>query len=88
VHALAGLPDFYMLRGEEHFLAEAVIGGASGFVVSLLHIDPRPFVAVFRVARAGDYGCASAMQEKVTDVMNLIVASFERRPEIHLCSID
>lgn len=43
---LEGKRDFYLLQGKEHLLADALEGGASGFVVSLVQIEPGPFVAL------------------------------------------
>lgn len=82
LNALSAMDDFYLLQGKEHLLADSLLAGASGFVVSLLHVDPFPFVAMYRAGRTGDRELACRFQEKVTAVMQLMVASFERRPEI------
>ena len=44
MNAFKDKPDTYLFQGKEHRLADALIAGASGIVVSLLHIDPVPFV--------------------------------------------
>ena len=79
--ALADLPDFYMLQGKEHLLEESLRAGASGFVVSLVHIDPRPFVALYSAARAGDTKRAGEFQTRITEILDLVNASISRRPE-------
>jgi len=79
---LKNMPDFYLLQGKEHLLAESVMSGASGLVVSLLHVDPRPFVAVYRAGSTGRKSDARRLQQRITSIMNLILESFQRRPEI------
>ena len=55
--------------------------GASGFVVSLVQIDPRPFVALYRAAEAGDHARAGAIQRKITELLGVVEGCFARRPE-------
>lgn len=76
------LRDFYLLQGKEHLLWESLQAGASGFVVSLIHMDPRPFAALYAAARSGEAKTAEEMQKAITKVMQLIVKSFKRRPEV------
>ena len=78
---LSGSQDFYLLQGKEHLLAESLLLGASGFVVSLLHIDPRPFVSLYQAARGGDAEKARRLQGGITTVLRLVEDSFQRRPE-------
>jgi dihydrodipicolinate synthase/N-acetylneuraminate lyase len=78
---LTGLEDFYLLQGKEHLLAESLLNGASGFVVSLLHIDPRPFVYLYQAVRRGDSERARRLQKGITTVLRLVEDSFKRRPE-------
>lgn len=79
---LKKLPNFYLLQGKEHLLLESLRSGASGFVVSLIHIDPRPFVALYRTFRSGKTAMARNIQKEITRATQLIVESFKRRPEI------
>ena len=78
---LEGGRDFYLLQGKEHLLADALAAGASGFVVSLVQIDPRPFVALYRAAEAGDHARAGAIQRKITELLGVVEGCFVRRPE-------
>lgn len=79
VRVLAAQTDFYLLQGKEHLLAESLLAGCSGFVVSLVHIDPRPFVALADAARAGEPARARQLQESIRELFELAVASFARR---------
>jgi len=74
-------PGFTVLQGKEHLLADSLVAGASGFVVSLSHVAPALFVELYRSAGGGDAARASRVQEVVTKVMDLLVSCFERRPE-------
>lgn len=72
---------FYLLQGKEHLLADSLRAGASGFVVSLVQIDPRPFVALYRAVEEGDQQRADAIQDRIADLLALVEGSFGRRPE-------
>ncbi len=78
---LEGESPFLLFQGKEHLLAESLLAGASGFVVSLIHIDPYPFVALKQAARAGDVESAHALQRTIAGVMELVESSFAQRPE-------
>jgi 4-hydroxy-tetrahydrodipicolinate synthase len=78
---LDGLPDFDVLQGKERFLLDSLLGGASGFVISLLQIDPRPFVALSRTARSGEIERARRIQVEINEIMDILEESFKRRPE-------
>ncbi len=80
--ALDSSEDFYLIQGKEHFLAEAVLNGASGLTVSLLHMDPRPFVALYNAAVEGNGELANYYQKQVLEIMTLLIDSFKKRPEI------
>jgi dihydrodipicolinate synthase/N-acetylneuraminate lyase len=73
--------DFYMLQGKENLLGESLLAGASGFVVSLVQIDPHPFVALYSAARAGKKDSVEAAQKVVTEMLDLLTVSVARRPE-------
>jgi dihydrodipicolinate synthase/N-acetylneuraminate lyase len=79
--ALKDKSDFYLLQGKEHILADSLLAGASGLVVSLLHIDPRPFVALVNACRKNKVEQAQKIQKAITEVYKIVVAAFGRRPE-------
>ena len=49
--------------------------------VSLLHINPRLFVALYNTAAEGNEDAAYSCQKRVTQIMELVLESFARRPE-------
>jgi len=81
IESFKDLTDFYLLQGKEHLLMDSLIAGASGLVVGLLHIDPRPFAALYRAVRTGNIETAERMQNEITKVMNMVVECFHKRPE-------
>jgi len=81
IGTLKNLSNFYLFQGKEHLLADSIIEGASGFVVSLLHIDPRPFVLLDRAARSGQVSTAQKVQRGISGLLGLIEDCFKRRPE-------
>lgn len=81
VRNLGNITDFYLIQGKEHLLADSILAGASGMTVSLIHIDPRPFVALYGAASSGNAELAGCLQGHITEVMGLLDESFRRRPE-------
>ena len=81
VEALQSFPDFYLMQGKENLIAESLRIGASGFIVSLMHIDPLPFTSVYRAVRAGNQPLAEAIQAEINKVIRLVKASIDNRPE-------
>ncbi|MCX6078933.1 MAG: dihydrodipicolinate synthase family protein [Chloroflexi bacterium] len=81
VDALQSYPDFYLMQGKENLIAESIRMGASGFIVSLMHIDPLPFTAVYRAVRAGNFQLAESIQVEINKVIQLVKESIEKRPE-------
>ena len=79
---LDGEKDFYLIQGKEHLLADSILNGASGLTVSLLHVDPRPFVALYHAAVEGKKDLANHYQKQIVQIMDLLVESFKQRPEI------
>ena len=79
--SLRSFPGFYLMQGKENLLADSLRIGGSGFIVSLLHLDPRPFVAVYRLTRAGDLAGAKRVQAGITKVIDVVRQAIERRPE-------
>ncbi len=78
---LDGLPDFRVLQGKERLLFDSLVAGASGFVISLLQIDPRPFVLLSQATRSGETERARRIQAEICKVMDILEESFKRRPE-------
>ena len=58
--------------------------GASGFVVSLIHLNPKPFIALKNAANAGDASRVKAIQEHIANVTKLADAQFKMRPSISM----
>lgn len=82
IPAVKALPtSFSLLQGKEQVLADSLLLGASGFVVSLVHLDPRPFVMLFQAARVGDVELAQYIQTELNRLMDLLEKSFAQRPE-------
>ena len=74
--------DFHLFQGKENLLAQSIERGASGLVVSLLHINPKPYVDLYKAASSGDQTRANELQTTIDGMMDIVVKSFERRPEI------
>jgi 4-hydroxy-tetrahydrodipicolinate synthase len=81
-HTLESRGEFYLLQGKENLLAESMLEGASGFVVSLLHIDPRPFVNLRAACREGDRERAGQIQARLAELLDLVERCVTRRPGI------
>jgi len=75
-------PDFYLMQGKEHLLKDSLVGGASGLVVSLLHVHPGPFVNLYNAVQERDTKRIERMQQAITKIMECIKRCFARRPEI------
>lgn len=72
-------PDFYLMQGKEHLIKESLFTGASGLVVSLLHVDPRLFVAIYNAVRRGNIEMADRLQQAITKIMECLKGCFEKR---------
>ena len=72
-------PDFYLMQGKEHLLKDSLFAGASGLVVSLLHVDPRPFVGLYDAVQAGDAEKADHLQQGITRIMECIKSCFAKQ---------
>lgn len=81
LNALGADSRFCLLQGKEHLLADSLVAGASGFVVSLVHVSPELFVSFYRAVRSGDASMAEKLQGKVTELMRVLNGCFERRAE-------
>lgn len=80
-NSLRSFPDFYLMQGKENLLADSLHIGASGFIVSLIHLEPAPFVNLYRAVRAGQEDVANAIQVEINKVIALIRETIEKRPE-------
>ena len=74
----ASVPDFLLMQGKEHLLKDSLVAGASGFVVSLLHVNPRPFVALYNAVQKGDEQTAQRMQEVIKEIMECCKVCFAK----------
>ena len=74
-------PGFYLMQGKEHLLRDSLFAGASGFVVSLLHVNPRPFVGLYNAAQANDTEKADHLQQAITTIMECIESCVAEQPE-------
>lgn len=62
--------EIMLLQGKELILAESLLNGASGLVVSFLHMDPRPFVAIYNACKAGNVAEAQRLQAGIAEVFH------------------
>ena len=72
-------PDFYLMQGKEHLLKDSLVSGASGLVVSLLHVEPGPFVALYNAVGQDDTETADCMQQAITKIMECLKGCFEKK---------
>jgi dihydrodipicolinate synthase/N-acetylneuraminate lyase len=79
--SLQSFPDFYLMQGKENLLADSLRIGASGFIVSLIHLEPAPFVNLYRAVRACNFKIADAIQAEINKVIGLVRETIDRRPE-------
>lgn len=78
---LAETSDFWLLQGKENLLVDSIVEGASGFVASIIHINPKPFVALYEAVRGGDMARARHLQDRIDEVFRIVTNGFARRPE-------
>jgi len=81
IDAVQSFPEFFLMQGKENLIAESLQIGASGFIISLLHLDPRPFIGVYRAVRAGNAPLADLLQAKINQIIGVVRETIERRPE-------
>lgn len=79
--SLNEIPDFYLMQGKENLLADSLHIGASGFIVSLIHLEPAPFISIYRAVRAGEYQFALRIQAEINKVIGVVKETIKRRPE-------
>ena len=73
-------PDFYLMQGKEHLLKDSLFAGSSGLVVSLLHVNPQPFVGLYNAVQANDTEKADHLQQAITEIMDCIMSCFAKQP--------
>ena len=78
---LEAFPDFYLMQGKENLISSSLRLGASGFIVSLIHINPPAFIGLYRAVRAGNDQQSESIQAEINKVIQLVKESIERRPE-------
>jgi 4-hydroxy-tetrahydrodipicolinate synthase len=81
IKLLNELPDFQLLQGKERFLVDSLLAGAKGFVVSMVQIDARPYVALYNAIQAGEIEQARKLQTATSQAMDLYEQLFEGRSE-------
>lgn len=74
-------PDFVIMQGKENLLAESIAAGASGLVVSLIHVEPALFAQLFDAVRAGRDEEAVTLQTAATRLLALLRGCMDKRPE-------
>jgi 4-hydroxy-tetrahydrodipicolinate synthase len=79
--ALRDRPDFYLFQGKEMLTTESLRRGASGFIVSVIHLLPETFVALYRAVRSGQVERADALQAGIDRMMDVVFDCIHRRPE-------
>ncbi|MBN1146024.1 MAG: dihydrodipicolinate synthase family protein [Anaerolineales bacterium] len=79
--ALEQQPDFLLFQGKENLIFDSLRLGASGFIVSLIHLAPATFIKLYQAARAGDFAAGNLIQKEVAEILVLVRDSIEKRPE-------
>ena len=78
---VADVPDFLLLQGKERYLANSLAAGASGFVISMVQINPDPFVRLYRAVQSGQFDLARRIQIQISRMMDVVEGMFKSRPE-------
>ena len=63
------------------YITESLRRGASGFIVSVIHIAPHTFVELYRAVRSGRVSEADGIQSGIDRMMAVIFGSLRDRPE-------
>ncbi|MBN1218274.1 MAG: dihydrodipicolinate synthase family protein [Anaerolineae bacterium] len=77
---MENFPDFQLLQGKERFLVDSLLAGAKGFVVSMVQVDARPYVALYRATQAGEIAQARQLQATASQAMDLFDKVIEQQP--------
>lgn len=81
IAALKRYPDFLLFQGKENLIFDSLRLGASGFIVSLIHLSPAAFIRLYQATRVGEFDLAARIQEKICLMLDLVRESIEKRPE-------
>jgi dihydrodipicolinate synthase/N-acetylneuraminate lyase len=79
--SLQQIENFHLFQGKENLLADSLRIGASGFIVSLIHLEPAPFVNLYKAVRAENYEVGNRIQTEINKVIQLVKETIQRRPE-------
>lgn len=74
--------DLYFFQGKEKLLKSSLQRGASGFVVSFVHIYPLLFCRLYEAYKSGETALLSDLQNIIDRVFEVVVGCFDERPEI------
>ncbi|NVM95639.1 dihydrodipicolinate synthase family protein [Arthrobacter wenxiniae] len=74
VIAAKDIPNFDIFTGHEVVVDGALLGGAQGVVPGLGNVDPAGYRRLYDAAAAGDWAKASAEQDRLADVFNIVYA--------------
>jgi dihydrodipicolinate synthase/N-acetylneuraminate lyase len=64
--------DFAFLQGHEPLILSSLQSGGGGFVSSLMHIEPRVFLALWQAFQSGDLDKASRLQRYITQTHKVV----------------
>jgi len=81
VKSLEAFPDYYLMQGKENLIADSLRLGASGFIVSMIHLYPLAFTGLYNAVLRGDIELSESIQGKINKAIQLLRGSIERRPE-------
>ncbi|MBN1995190.1 MAG: dihydrodipicolinate synthase family protein [Anaerolineae bacterium] len=74
------IPDFQLLQGKERSLVDSLLAGAKGFVVSMVQVDARPYVALYHAVQAKEIAPAHRLQAAASRAMDLFDQVIAQRP--------
>jgi 4-hydroxy-tetrahydrodipicolinate synthase len=72
--AARDIPNFDIFTGHEVVVDGALLGGAQGVVPGLGNVDPRSYRNLMDAAAAGDWAKASAEQDRIADLFEIVYA--------------
>jgi 4-hydroxy-tetrahydrodipicolinate synthase len=64
--------DFVFLQGHEPLILSSLQSGGGGFVSSLMHIEPKAFLALWQAFKSGDLDKASRLQGFITKTYRVV----------------
>jgi dihydrodipicolinate synthase/N-acetylneuraminate lyase len=72
--------EFALIQGKEPLLARSLLAGADGIVVSLVHLDPKLFAALYRAAIARDRRTSERCQHAIQKFYDDLQTGLKRAP--------